>query len=51
MPAGQHDNQTSYNGDDSAASILKTVRAQEAQFERLTKKLEAERGSVGQERT
>ncbi|XP_033753246.1 catenin delta-1-like isoform X3 [Pecten maximus] len=33
----------SYNANESAASILKTVKAQEAQFERLTKKLEEER--------
>lgn len=47
MPAGHYDPQTSYNGDDSAASILKTVQAQEAEFERLTRKLEAERETVG----
>ncbi|XP_069133309.1 catenin delta-2-like [Argopecten irradians] len=33
----------SYNANESAASILKTVKAQEAQFERLTKQLEKER--------
>lgn len=33
----------SYNANESAASILKTVKAQEAQFERLTKQLEEER--------
>lgn len=48
MPAGHHDQEPSYNFDDSTASLLKTVRAQEAQFEKLTRKLEAERESVGQ---
>ncbi|CAH1787566.1 unnamed protein product [Owenia fusiformis] len=34
------------NGDESAASILQSVKEQEAQFEQLTRELEAERQSV-----
>ncbi|XP_041366101.1 catenin delta-2-like isoform X2 [Gigantopelta aegis] len=37
---------SSYNADESAASILKSVKAQEAHFEHLTRELEAERELV-----
>ncbi|XP_023933568.1 catenin delta-1 isoform X2 [Lingula anatina] len=55
MPAGQHEpiltqsyrqHSSLTNGDESAASILQSVKEQEAQFEQLTRELEAERQSV-----
>ncbi|XP_048241638.1 armadillo repeat protein deleted in velo-cardio-facial syndrome homolog isoform X7 [Haliotis rufescens] len=47
MQSYQLQTNESFNvADESAASILKSVKAQEAQFERLTRELEVERESV-----
>ncbi|XP_064602948.1 catenin delta-2-like isoform X3 [Liolophura sinensis] len=46
MQGYHHPPPQSHPGDQSAASILRSVKEQEVQFERLTRELEAERESV-----
>ena len=45
---GGHNDRKQLPGNDSAANLLKSVHAQEVEFERLRRKLEAERESVGE---